>query len=159
MRAFFLSGLAGLALYASNATALAGQITTGYYYGTGYLASATPSSVCSTFGITPGTTTTGVFYYPGAGKTGATLRSNYSTSKGTGVEAEIFPATPALNVTAWSGTLEEGFETGSQKAVPFTAQFTFFDSDSALVSVVASLTSFGFTCKTTENIVLLKMGV
>jgi hypothetical protein len=158
MKAFFLAGLAASAVFGPQSAAIATPLSTGYYYGTGYLASASPSLVCGFFGITAGTTSTGIFYYPGAGKTGATLRSNYSTSKGTGVEAEVFPATPALNVTTWAGTLEEGFETGTQKAVPFTAQFTFLDSASALVSVVATLSADGATCKTTENIVLLKTG-
>jgi hypothetical protein len=153
-----LASAAGLYLpiFALAAT----QPSAGYYATSGYVASATPSSVCSLAGQTAGASYSGVFYYPGPSKTGTTFRQITNTSKAESVTLETFPKTPAAGVTNYAGTITEGTEgSGSTVSLPFKATITFLDANSFEAQLVTPIAlSATATCTVTDDLVLVKTG-
>jgi len=115
------------------------QPALGYYFATGYVSSATPTAACSAAGVTAGDDYTGIFYYPGAGQSGAVLRQAVANASTTSVSALKFPTTPAAGITTWSGTLKAGTEGSTFTATPFTATFTFLDAASADLSLTVTV--------------------
>jgi len=143
--------LPGLALAAE-------QPSVGYYATSGFQYSATPAKVCEAVGQPPaGSSYSGIFYYPGPDKTGATFRTVNNSSKYEFVILELFPKMPAAGVTTLSGTITESAEGSSTYKLPFKATFTYLDASSFEATLVTTTPlSATETCTVTDHLIFLK---
>lgn len=95
-----------------------------------------------------GWTSIGQFYYPGPGKTGATIRQVDASHASVGITT--FPVTPAYAVNTWSGTIQGVvLPAGIRETSTVTYQFTYTDDRSFSVTVTQTETATG--CVSTYN--------
>jgi len=149
----------GAALTAIPIAALAASPpSAGYYTATVFIVEATgPKNTCQ-FVATQGQTYTGVLFYPGSGKQGATLRVARAMDDGMNVELNDFPKTPNATSRNWKGPGHAGFE-GSQLA-PMDFQGTLFPlSASAFTMTMVVKVHLGDgTCTYGANLAAAKTG-
>jgi hypothetical protein len=139
------------------AQAAAPQPTAGFYRAVVYITDATPTAVCAAFNQTAGTTSTGVFGYPGPSSTGAAL--SFADAVNGKVLTNYFPKTPAAHATTWTGKLSAGNEpSGPYVTVPFTVTITYLDQQSFTAVEKATITVGANKCTVTENMVFILSG-
>lgn len=139
------------------AHAAAPQPQAGFYRVVAYITAATPANVCTAFGQTVGSSSTGVFNYPGPSTTGAAL--SFADAVNGKVFTNYFPKTPAAHATTWTGKFSAGNEpSGPYTTIPFTATITYLDQFTFTAVEKATITVGGHTCSITENLVFILTG-
>jgi hypothetical protein len=128
----------------------------GIYTITGYVVSATPKSVCVPSGLAAGQPIAGVFVYPGPAANGATVRQ--PSAQFNEVGKSVFPKTPAIGITSWSGTLLASSEPSAPNLkLPFTATLTYLDASSFSMKINLKIPLSATTsCSTVQNYVMIR---
>jgi hypothetical protein len=128
----------------------------GVYTITGYIVSATPKSACAASGLAAGQPVPGVFVYPGPAANGAIVRE--PSAQFSEVGKSVFPKTPAVGVTSWSGTLLASSEpSASNLKLPFTASLTYLDASSFSMKLNLKIPLSATTsCSTVQNFVMIR---
>jgi len=155
-----LGALSAAGLLAPVMALAAAQPAAGYYATSGYTVSASGGNPCNLAGQAAGTSYSGIFYYPGPGKSGATFRQISNGKGGAGITLQKFPVTPAAGVTKFSGTIEQTTEgLPTPLSIPFTSTFTFLDASSFEAKLVATIAfSATSSCVVTDQLVFVKTG-
>jgi hypothetical protein len=148
--------VANLSLLLPVAALAATPPAKGIYTITGYIVSATPKSVCAAHGLVAGQPVPGVFVYPGPAARGATIRE--PSAQYNEVGKSLFPETPAVGVTSWSGTLLASIEPStSNSKLPFTATLTYLDASSFSMKINLKIPlSASTSCSTVQNYVMIR---
>ena len=122
-----------------------------------YITGATPLNVCTSFGQTAGSTSTGVFNYPGPSSTGAAI--SFADATNGKVLTNYLPKTPAAGAKTWTGKFTAGNEpNGPYTTIPFTTTITYLDAFTFTAVEKATITVGGSTCTVTENLVFILTG-
>jgi hypothetical protein len=160
MSLWFRAGMASFGLVASAAYAQAASVppTAGTYNAEAVYTAVTPTGG-ATDCPTPGSDFSFVFVYPGPAKAGAMTYQSQIKSGSSGINKILFPKTPAVGVTAWSGTatLENSLSatTGTAK---FSATLQFFDANSfAAMFTFDEKVASGGSCDETILLTFIKL--